>query len=195
MNVKVYGIQRSGNNWLMWMLAANYRVKVLGNTFGWTHGPINPDAGADVSLIISKHPLAWLPSMYRFAKNRGDSFAGFVKRSKCIEDWNARYAGYLKDAEKVDGVFLRYEDLLENDPEMVLDDKIVLERKPGAFRTARGHAMGKHMQPTEKRFDASEYLQKKYLNRYTQRILDHAVNRFDWGVAESLGYDREGVTE
>jgi len=191
---KVYGIQRSGNNWLQWLLAANYRVKIMGANFGWTHGPYSTDAelAGTLNLVISKHPVEWLPSMHRFHKvHRGLTLAKFIRTADAIEKWNSLYAGHVANAEAFGARFIRYDDLLA-DPEGVLEATVAgdLARKDQPFRSADGQHMNTRMLPTSRKFDKNHYLKKVYLNHYTPELLEEVQARVDWKVASALGYER-----
>jgi len=194
---KVYGIQRSGNNWLQWMLAANYKVKIMGSNYGWTHGPYSTDKEvADaVNFVTSKHPIEWLPSMQRFHKvHHGLTIGQFIRRCDMIERWNSLYAGHLANAEKFGARFVRYDDLLR-DPEAVLCGIVdgAFPRKPQPFRSAENQHMSTTMTPTKKPFNKRQYLEKTYLKRYTQAEIDEVIARVDWGVANDLGYTKENL--
>ena len=183
--VKVYGIQRSGNNWLFWMLAANYAIKLLGNKYGHTHSCFNPNSGAEANLIISKHPVEWLPSMYRYE----NSTINKAQYLLTINKWNTLYASYLSDTMSLSNVdFIAYDNLLA-DPEKVLTpiaERYGLERKTDEFRVAKGH-MGKQMNETERSFDPQHYLKKDYLAWYEDAHLEIAQKLVDWDVAAKVG--------
>lgn len=192
---KVYGIQRSGNNWLQWMLAANYRVKIMGSQFGWTHGPYSTDKGLDdcLNFVISKHPVEWLPSIQRFHKvHHGLTIGQFIRNADVIERWNSLYAGHLGNAEKFGARFVRYDDLLK-DPEGVLDKLVdgALPRKDQPFRSAEGNKMTTRMNLSGKPFNKRQYTEKAYLKRFAPAELEEVISRVDWGVANKLGYTKE----
>jgi len=187
--VKVYGIQRSGNNWLMWLLAANYRIELLGNHYGWTHGAMEPKEVPDATIVISKHPLEWLPSMWRYAAKR-ESFENFVRRGSVIEGWNGLYRNYLDNAPAYLAQFVRYDDLLTDPGSTLAPIMRAFERKPGDFRTSEGRKMDKHMRPTEKPFSKEHYLTGAYLQHYSHEFMAEVEERFDWRVAGALGYER-----
>jgi hypothetical protein len=191
---KVYGIQRSGNNWLMWLLAANFRVNILGNKAGWTHGPVefSKIRGIDHVFLVVKHPLCWLPSIYRF-RGKG-AFGAYVEKSDEIEKWNTRYTDWLNAAAKLNGTHFqvcRYEDWLA-DPVGHLEDlwgAAGLERKDGPWKMAKSK-MNKHMGFTGNPFDADYYLSRRFMNTYPKRIVRMVAKRVDQDLLERLGYRR-----
>lgn len=197
---KVYGIQRSGNNWLMWLLAANYFCEVLGSkATGWTHGQMNVKEmygkEPDAVFLIVRHPLAWLPSIWRYS-GRDCEFAEFVKREDQIEKWNAAYTRWLNQASSFAAArffFVRYEELLGN-TETMLDSmcrRVAMVRKyPNSFKHAVGK-MGKHMNETRREFDPTYYTRKRYINAYSPALIANVMSRVDGDVLRRLGY-REG---
>jgi hypothetical protein len=193
---KVYGIQRSGNNLLMWLLAANFKVRILGNKFGWTHGPMKIvktlGHAPAVVLLAVKHPLCWLPSIHRH-RGKG-AFGAYVEKSKEIEKWNERYTGWLNSAAKLNGTHFqicRYEDWLSNTVGHLeeLWGAAGLERKDGPWKMAKSK-MNKHMGFTGNRFDADYYLSRRYMSTYPRRIVRMVAKRVDQDLLERLGYRR-----
>ena len=58
--IKQYGLQRSGTNYLAFLLEQNYYVDVWVNRGGWKHGPYTPINPEMHCIIISKNPFAWI---------------------------------------------------------------------------------------------------------------------------------------
>lgn len=78
-HLKIFGIERSGTNYLQALLKLNTDVKVFSNCYGWKHGWIKKDE-SDCSkkyrglpeldfIIIIKNPYSWYFSIERWAKN------------------------------------------------------------------------------------------------------------------------------
>jgi len=181
----------------MWLLAANFKVNVLGNKKGgWTHGPMEVvqhiGHEPDLVLLIVKHPLTWLPSIYRY-RGKG-AFPEYVASSKEIELWNERYRGWLDASErlcKAHFAIIRYEEALEQKERLLeaLCGCGGLLRKGGPWRFPQKH-MGKHMSETNKPFRAEYYLGGKYMNTYPRRTLREVRKRVDQEILERLGYGR-----
>jgi len=98
----------------------------------------------DLLLVIVKHPLSWLPSIYRY-RGKG-TFKNYVSNSNEIELWNNRYKNWLKTLKEytcVKGI-LKYEDLLVN-PLLIRDyaQQANLIGKDRNF-TVSDNWMGKH---------------------------------------------------
>lgn len=174
--VKVHGIQRSGNNYLLRLLIDNYYVQWIGNEVAHTHKPINPKMQVDYLFIIVKHPVAWLPSICRYKKKEKDMTE--------IIDWNFRYSGWLKAAERFNSFIIRYEDLLKN-PEKELDKAGM--PKIGNFINPQ-NKMGKQMDVTDKSFDPDYYLKQRYLHEYGVGEIRQVWDAVDHQLLKRLGY-------
>ena len=68
--VKIYGLQRSGTNYMAHLLNTNFKnTKVLVNLGGWKHGAYAAEwiLGQKVPLlIVVKNPYAWLKSVHDY---------------------------------------------------------------------------------------------------------------------------------
>ena len=83
--IKIYGLQRSGTNWLGFLIQENFKdVRVLVNEGGWKHGyyiiPWSLKKEVDIISII-KNPYSWLVSVYNYwgpdrKKNIGPNLKG-----------------------------------------------------------------------------------------------------------------------
>jgi len=81
--IKQYGLQRSGTNFLRIILQENYEVSVHPNFGGWKHGfyECSRRLGRELDCAICfKDPYAWVNSFYNFRHPDKDSpFADFVR--------------------------------------------------------------------------------------------------------------------
>lgn len=195
-NVKVYGIQRSGNNWLMYLLAANFRVEVLGNKkAGGTHDEMNVvgKLGKEPTAVMLavKHPLCWLPSIWKY-RGKDEPFTSYVQHSDEIERWNEKYRGWLDGLRKLNTagkVIMRYEEWVA-DPTGKLEEAgraLKLERKDQPWQVPQG-AMGMHMSPTSSPFHPDFYTQRKFMRYYSRRLIQEVTERLDGSVLLRLGY-------
>ena len=68
--IKIFGLQRSGTNYLTYLLNENFKhVQVLVNLGGWKHGTYatRDILGTEIDLVIlAKNPYAWLASVYDY---------------------------------------------------------------------------------------------------------------------------------
>lgn len=97
--VKIYGLQRSGTNFVSDLINKNFEnTQVLVNYGGWKHGHYAAPwtLGQEVNVaVVAKNPYAWLVSVYNYwgpnrKKNIGPDLAGvpfeeFVKNRVCLE--------------------------------------------------------------------------------------------------------------
>lgn len=201
--IKVYGIQRSGNNWLMHLLAANFKVNLLGNNKGgWTHGNMDVvkhwGSEPDVVCLLVRHPLMWLPSIWRWrGKKKGRAFAEYVQKAGELDLWNKKYHSWLfqmSSFKHARTAILRYEDLLANPQRQLrnlgLNCGLTFKREDQSI-CSPAKRMGTKMNVTEKRFNAEHYKSKGYLKYYTPQLLKWVKNRIDGDTLDRLGYRRD----
>jgi len=183
--VKIYGMQRSGNNFLMYLIASNFNINLLGNKYGWTHGPFQPESGADLNFIISKHPIAWLPSMWRYEKPKCSKAAYINTMSK----WNDLYNGYKNDTRRYNNIIcVKYEYLLTHPIDFLeAISANGLKRKEGDWRIAK-NKMNKQMGETNKKFDPNYYLDKKFMSWYEGDMYEKANKLVNWDTAKAFGH-------
>jgi len=108
MNIKVYGLKRSGTNYLEYLLEQNgFNVLFDSPETPWKHGP--PINFTDKHICIIKDPYAWRVS--ERCHSEGDT-----EKVQNIKDWNKIVSQYLqKAAEFPDKFFIiKYKDLLDN---------------------------------------------------------------------------------
>lgn len=195
MDIKVYGIQRSGNNWLMYLLAANFKVAVLGNKTGGTHEGMNIVKAlgrepAGVMLAV-KHPLCWLPSIWKY-RGKDQTFVQYVQGSDEVEKWNNKYRSWLDGLRKLNTakkVIMRYEEWVV-DPVNRMEEAgrvMGLEKKDRPWIVPQ-EAMGMHMSPTTHPFHPDYYTQKRFMRYYSRGLAKEVMDRVDSGVLLRLGY-------
>ena len=131
--VKEYGCQRSGTNFLRVVLQENYEVKLLTNVGGWKHGyyDVGKQLLREVDVVICvKDPYAWVLSQYNFLHPQKDvtfdTFVtsplqigrhryGIVKAANPIAMWSAMYEHWLGvDLLHRKKFVLRHEDSIED---------------------------------------------------------------------------------
>jgi hypothetical protein len=95
--VKIHGLQRSGTNYLAYLVNENFKnTEILVNAGGWKHGCycIRDIMGDDELhvLVIVKNPFAWLFSVYDYWKHNSlgpdltdVSFEDFIKGRATFE--------------------------------------------------------------------------------------------------------------
>jgi len=208
---KIFGIERSGTNWLYVLLKKNYHVDLLGKKGGHKHYPYQvPEIlGRDVNMIVaSKHPLTWLPSVWRWYRQEkttlsphqpvssaGDSLQEFlsVHSRQVIEKWNSLYRSHLEttpgDKQKA---IVRYEALLA-DPVAEcnkISSAFNLPRRKTPFYIPSKH-MGTQNNETKRAFDAAWYLLRKFRGLYSLGEIGRVRAMVDNSAALGLGYSEE----
>lgn len=65
--LKVYGLPRSGTNYVQQLLERNFRLRSLGSEGGgaWKHGPVSTSSIVP-AVVVTKHPYTWLRSLRRW---------------------------------------------------------------------------------------------------------------------------------
>lgn len=88
LDLKEFGCQRSGTNFLRVILQENYDVRLLTNVGGWKHGyyEVPRRLHREVDCVICvKDPYAWLVSQYNYRyPNKETSFAEFIEQPLTI---------------------------------------------------------------------------------------------------------------
>ena len=194
MKIKVHGLPRSGNNWTMAMLDANFGVTVLHhNQGGNTHGKLDIDGkdAPEAAVLIVKHPLAWMPSIFRLMRPDID-FNTFVRRVQPWKRWAMRNRIWFEEGAALSIPFqvVLYEDLLTRTVgrleeigsafgmEKISEEWLLMPRK-----------MNKGMGQTIRKFDPTYYTEKKYLEEYESDILAEVNDTLDVELLTDLGYD------
>lgn len=87
--VKMFGLQRSGTNYLEKLMIENYDVKIHTNKGGWKHGKYMKGKmikafGHEIDcLFISKNVYSWLWSAFKHWPNIGEGWISqFVGRGE-----------------------------------------------------------------------------------------------------------------
>lgn len=190
--VKIYGLKRTGTNYVTLLLRRNYRLQVHVNKGGWKHGlyrcrellgrPVN-------ALVVVKHPLPWLVSMYRY-QSAWNHFGNFVKKEDQIVAWNV-YGAYWQTMQPSDFkvVFIRFDDIVGNPGEACgrVAAELGLERKTKKFSNVRNYVKPGEKISTKK-FDGSFYTEQRYMRGYRQDLIKFVAERIDPYVLDGFGY-------
>jgi len=114
--IAISGKERSGTTWLEYLIRRNYvnggidaRLKHLFTG--------NVREAEVLTLVISKHPLAWFYSYYKYCTT--GAFSCFPP--VCLRKWSDFYAEWIEHSKNANVMFIRYEDLYA-DPKSVLDN-------------------------------------------------------------------------
>lgn len=196
--VVMHGLRRTGTNLLHFLIRKYLPAVPLADQseFGWKHGPYcapEHNNGKTTHLIIVvKHPIAWLPSVWRMIGKKFKHFPSFVHRTNAIERWNELYQNWLTcDIDSHARNVVRYEDVLSN-PARALSELTV----PGASQVRRAELPRRRMNTVgepkgRSDFRRNYYTGGEYMKYFDERALKAAYERFDWVLAEQLGYPKK----
>ncbi len=200
-DVKMFGLKRTGTNWLLQLLGMNYHVTWFINEGGWKHGRYRlPELlGRHMdSVVMVKDIYSWLVSMHRYRGLWGkEDFGEFVQDGQFVEHWNIVNRHWLNAAGRIPMPFnmevVRYEDLLE-DPVLTCE---IVARELGLVRKRKlkkffveTKRMGRSGKPARRQFTrGAYYLKKKYMEHYTPKTLDTVRGLVDKNLAKEFGYE------
>jgi hypothetical protein len=128
--VKIHGQQRTGTNFVHRLIKANapQLVSPWPEEGGWKHGPFEPHRRWSY-LVVSRHPMAWVESLFDWEVKHGRSSASNLQAflevpsidPRLADVWDATdpfeiyarsYAEWLDSP--LNTVSVRYEDLLDD---------------------------------------------------------------------------------
>lgn len=221
MNLLLYGLQRSGTNYLEALLTKNYRVQFLNSTKDrssplhkhcrlYREKEIIPEPQydnkieietfeqfqslfhptPDYYLVVSKDPYSWYQSYRAWAE-------------KCswpdvshhyIEEYNLFYKTFIELSSRSDKfIFVRYVDLIDDagaaleelEKKMRLKKRLLAHlklRNPGNISQSAAFSESKR----------AYYLNREYLNEYSEEEMKTLNERLDPQVISALGYESRG---
>ena len=202
--VKVYGLLRTGTNYVSALLGENLDVVILGpEKGGWKHGPIVSGTGV-TAVVVVKSPYTWLDSFYRWEQLRqrtpARTLAQFVSSPVShpelaqawgardpVDVWNKATASWLAAQDDGEVLVVRYEDVIG-------DLGRVLDRFTARFPTRRRHRhpvdIAERVGPgwrTVGPVDRERYRPDRPLEM-DEDALALVRERLDSGLARNLGY-------
>jgi len=183
--VKIYGLPRTGTNFLGVMIERNFGAQIAGSRkSGWKHGTYVDTGIPCVGLV--KNPYSWLVSLWKWRTLANPiTFKAWLKKSSDPCHWGLMLNHWL-DA----GVqFVRFEDLIVNpDKSMeVVEAAIGLQRKGNALRVPKGY-VNKSRREEKEKFNAEYYLNGEYMKRYNDEALRCFGERIDVDMMARFGY-------
>jgi len=219
MKVLLYGLQRSGTNFLATTLEQNYYLQVCNKRGKSRTSPLqkhcrfyankdlipHPDYRNDLAIATFEECEALLPEVpeYYLVISK-DPYSWYLSycdwAKKCnwpevshhyIEEYNLFYEFFLKLAARSDKfIFIKYAELLE-------DTRAVLHRLEATLRVKRKslarlmlNVPGKVSQSQGFSSDRKAfYLNERYLEQYSTEELDRLNHHLDPQVVSALGYE------
>lgn len=205
--IKVYGLLRTGTNYVTKLLELNFRAFTLLSTEeGWKHGPCQYSNKLKYVFLV-KNPYSWIISFYDWEKIHGrtsaETLEDFILDSTShpilrgvwdlgnpIEAWNKSLRSWiqLKDRENV--VFLRYEDLLESFDNRMLQIKgsLNLEQRLSSFQDLETRVDNWKTPSPRKKLSRDYYQQNKFIEAFSESDLALMRQYLDPEIVTSLGY-------
>jgi len=216
MHIKVFGIQRTGTNYLAFLVGNNMNLDrstpvlndpgVLQGESGWKHGPIpridNIDetlrrAANNKAVILIKNPYTWYTSILKWimpAKATSyDGFLGitpahvFKKYNSLYEDHKDFLLGNNTNTVYTDSILIRYEDLIAN------TNKIIQGAADRFNVTLNNGFIDTNMVLQSAPFTESirnYYIAQKPL--YDEKTIEKVDDAVDWELMKFYGYRRLG---
>jgi len=188
--IKIFGLQRTGTNYLQELCKKNFPDKItIVHDFGWKHGPIayTPLHWVEESarkkaedkeidcLVIIKNPYTWIESIKKWWPKE---YGYELSIEEYIEVYNVRYSSYLYYLRHEKPVIfyrrvqlIRYEDLLTN--------------LHGTMNT---------IYPTEKVRDvnnvplSAKFTKERKVHYLSPKPNDRVTKAVDWEIIKSFGY-------
>lgn len=210
--VKIHGLQRSGTNYLAYLVDHNFdQTKSLINAGGWKHGHYCApwSLGQEVHVLtITKNPYAWLVSTYNYWKP-DVSFDEYVKgrivvekqagtpflylAANPVQHWNNMHYHWLSvRLNNKKSLVVPYE-LLIFLPDRVIEGvglEFGLKAKPEFTDTLNIMSAGEeHPLPSDEWWaDREYYVFDKFMDRYPKDLLRFVNDQLDKEVMGVLGY-------
>ena len=164
-------------------------------------------------IICLKDPYAWLVSYSKY-DNRPDkirSLGGLVNESRkllnrrkgvnldkipnYLDMWNQLHQNWIELAQMPNCTYTKYEDLLENPEKEV-------ERLARFFKTETkedfylpdkkmkrgGEKMNKNTATEDKLFDSSYYIERKYMDNFSEEMCETVRKHIDSEIVQKIGY-------
>lgn len=210
--IKIYGLQRSGTNYLSTLLQKNFDVEVWMNLGGWKHGFINKNPSKDEIfnntdyltklkykdeyiidlfsnkqvnfLCIVKNPYNWLISYKKFLDLTKKKF----ELVNSVNLWNDIYLNYINN----DITIIRYEDLLNNFNKtlLLIKDKYDLKSKTKNFinenKVLKRNADKNIGETLNEKFINKKINIKEYFSSKELKIINKTLNK---DLMKKFNYD------
>ena len=194
--LKIYGLQRSGTNFLKYLIEQNFDCFVLQNWLGWKHGRVvflkeneqmvrdlchcelTPEQKAYIKfsntprIAIRKNIHAWLVSYQRYKK------FNWKNHKKIIDMYYDMYKHYEANCYMV-----RYEDLLTDPISTLTDIMIMFDLKMRGEAVKRAiqimpragddHSDTWKLKYSNKEFNVDYYLNKQYMNDIPNNVIKY----------------------
>jgi len=205
--VKVYGLLRTGTNYITRLIDLNFDVFCLESTEeGWKHGPCNYHERFYYVFMV-KDPYSWLSSFYEWelihnrtkAGSLSEFITGPVTHPELQRAWSIDYPisawseslrswSIYKNENNV--IFLKYEDLLESFTDQLanLSQRFGFKPKNEVFLNLTKRADDWATPKPRKKLSQDYYTNKEYLKQFTSDDIEFIQKCLDMNMVEEFGY-------
>jgi hypothetical protein len=193
----LYGLQRSGTNYLRKLIELNFNFYTRNKKSprSWKHRLDVPDIAKDhVNIILYKNPYKWIESLYR---NPEDFFEKQTKFPCLNEDGSYNLTAIAKTYRHfietwvfsgVSSLNIRYEDLLENKPNILNSISHLFNATFSKYNIIEPGTVLNSRKFTD---DKKEYyLKDNSLKFLTKEQLDEVNNILDSDFMLKLNYEK-----
>lgn len=210
--VKIHGLQRSGTNYLAYLVDQNFdQTKALINAGGWKHGHYCApwSLGQEVHVLtITKNPYSWLVSSYNYWKP-DVSFDKYVKgrivvekqagtpflylAANPVQHWNNMHYHWLSiRLNNKKSLVVPYE-LLVVMPQQVMEGvgiELGLKEKSGFANTLNIMSAGEEnpLPSSNEWKDRNYYANNEYMHKFSEDLIKFVNDQLDREVMGVLGY-------
>lgn len=219
MDLLLYGLQRSGTNYLEKLLCKTYGVKLLNDANNraspnFKHVRLYEEKNlipapnyknnihvatysdfrklckpAKYCIVLSKDPYSWYKSYKRWGKKCSWHRWAMDRKHHFIEEWNKYHEKWLQFSEETDQIVFVRYIDLLQDPIKEIER---VGEYIGAERKENKFDGRLKSVPYSETFDKKRlayYLEEKYMNEFSQDELEDLNDKLDLGVVEKLGYE------
>lgn len=198
-NFKIWGMERSGTNYVQRLLDANIKdANVHASDGGRKHGVVSrgqygelPEDAAHV--VVTKHPMPWLASFLDYYSDGQFTPRGALRiYSVTLDYWTAALPGGRS-------YILRYEDLLDDAEGEVFSLIASIEEAAPSQQYFTdideicAPGSGTHGGPPKLAFDDSKYTEERWRDNLSVSVYEAAIDWCaKWGFTEvfqEIGYD------
>lgn len=205
--VKVYGLLRTGTNYIARLIDLNFDTFCLGSVEeGWKHGPCAYDAGIKYVFMV-KDPYSWLVSFMEWERIHGrfsgqtvtEFLAGPVTHPELknawhcgdvVSAWNQSLAAWRANETEENVVFIRYEDVLESFENVLcrIGGVLGLRQRQQKLMDLAVRADDWETPKPRKQLSKEYYREARYLEQFTEADLQTMRERLDHGLVKAYGY-------
>lgn len=206
--VKVYGLLRTGTNYMTRLLEINFDVFALQSTErGWKHGPCEYSDSIRFVFLV-KNPYSWIRSFWEWEKihlrTDARSLEAFMTQNIThpelrrrwhadtpIDAWNLSLKSWLTLRDAGNVAFVRYESLLTGFDRQLLEiqDRLSLKARLPSFRNLESRADDWKTPEPRKALKTDYYREEQFIKEFSDAELHIMRDRLDPAVMNEFGYE------